>query len=172
MEGVTMRTCKYCGTELEFYGRFEGHNQFYCDFCDLFFPEHETCFDRKRKKYKPVAVDHSITLSVKEMLQTDTITLYYSLRATRKYWYQLKQILESLTKAQKNGAFNNDPEAKEQMRNIKHEYIQVTKQKFAIENIILERTGFLPKKITDEFLANITVEGHEYDEKPMYIYIK
>lgn len=167
-----MQTCKYCGTELEFLGRYEFQNQFHCDFCDLVFAEADTCCDRKRKKYKPIAIDSFITLTVQQMLVTDTITLFHSLKETRSYWFQIKSVLEGLSKKEKEGLFKNDPEAAATLKDLKNEFMQTTKQKFALENIILERTGFIPQKITEEFLINITIEGQDFDEKPMYIYIK
>lgn len=171
--GFAVRTCKYCGTELEYYGRFEDSNQYFCDFCDLLFPEEETSFDRKRKKNKPRVLNPSMTLSVKEMLKTDTITLFYSLKETNSFWYFLKTSLENFKQNLKKGNLDqNDPEITKQLKEMKHEYIQITKTKFAIENILRERTGFLPEKITEEFLAQITVEGEKFEEKPMYIYIK
>lgn len=167
-----MRTCKYCGTELEFMGRYSSENQFNCSFCDLMFPESETCLNRKRKKYSPAVIDESFFISVKEMLTTDTITLFHCLKATRSHWFQLKNMLEVFKKVQDDGLYKVDKEDNSTLKELKHEYIQVTKQKFALENVILERTGFIPKKITEEFLSNIVVEGQEFDEKPMYIYIK
>lgn len=166
-----MKTCKYCATELEYIGRLENENQFFCTFCDLAFPEYETCLDRKRKKFKPQYVDeNNISLTVKEMLEMDTINLFYALRATNKFWYSVKGGLEFFKKGIKLQKFS--PAEAAAFNEMKNEYNQITKQKFALENIILERTGFLPEKITDEFLLNLVNTGAQFDEKPMYIYIK
>lgn len=161
-----MRTCKYCGTELIFEGEFKEVKYFSCTFCEMDFTEEETSFDRKRKQFVPEYVDPSAVLTTKQMLKTDTITLFYSLRETNKMWFHYKSTLERYNKIEL------DEETKKMLHPIKDEYYKVTKQKFALENIILERTGFLPKKITEEFLNGLCSMGEVYNDKRMYIYIK
>lgn len=173
-----MVTCKYCGQELQFLGARDNETYFNCTFCDLVFPLSETSVDRKRKKSVPEYLEsHSIYQSTSQFLERDTITLYHVLQEIRAFWYSNKKLLENLKvqyseNALPNPASSDDEDIDDLRKQLKHEFIILTKKKFVVENIILERTGFLPDKITDDFLGSIIDQGREASKKPMYVYIK
>lgn len=172
-----MITCKYCGTELKFIGEKENERYFECDFCEQHFTLDETSSDRKRKMSVPQYIDADINLPISEFFKRDTITLFFSLKETRKYWYSVKNLLENLKVHYKDGEIPQAPEDenekfKKELNALKNEYTRLTKQKFVIENILLERAGFIPEKITDDFLNTICDSGEVASSKPMYIYIK
>lgn len=165
-----MITCKYCGQELIFLGQNE-ENYFHCDFCDLVFNLEETSVDRKRNISVPKFIDDvDYYLPVSILLKKDTITLFHTLKALRSFWFDIKSLLE---KAKIHYSNNELPSLKDEAHyKLKQNYIELTKRKFVIENILLERIGFLPDKITDEFLNSIYTLGEEASSRPMYVYIK
>lgn len=166
-----MITCKYCGQELIFLGQRDDDHFFHCDFCDLVFPLIETSVNRKRKMSVPEYIDDSnFYAPVKVLLEKDTITLLHILKELRSFWFQIKTVLEKTKNLYSDNELPNLDT--ENHYEVKKSYIDLTKRKFIIENILLERIGFLPEKITEEFLNSICHLGEEASSKPMYVYIK
>ncbi|MED3677071.1 MULTISPECIES: hypothetical protein [Bacillati] len=122
----------------------------------------------------PEFYDESYYVPTKDLLKRDTISLYHVLKDVKKAWYEVKKALENLRIYQQQESSltkpsNNDNDL---IKNLKQEFIDLSKRRFSIENIILERTGFLPEKITEEFLADIVDQGKKASKKPMFVYIK
>lgn len=166
-----MKTCKYCGTKLNFIGEYKDQYHFHCSYCDMTFNESETCENRKRKKAVPSYYEENYYRSTKELLEIDTISLFYLLRECRKDWYNTYSLLSKMMNLEENEIPNQEA-IDAAVKPLYSEYISLTKQKFIIENILIERTGFLPEKITEEFLNNLVIQGKSAEVKPMYIYIK
>jgi len=169
-----MITCKFCGTELQFVGEKEKETFFNCTHCDIVFPLADTSVDRKRKLSIPeYLVDADIYLPTKKLLERDTVTLYHILKETRSFWFNIKKLLESMKVHYKDNEIpQSDEGISDDLKSLKDEFKLLTKQKFVVENILLERTGFFPEKLTQEFLNDIEVQGVTASSKPMYIYIK
>ncbi|QII26930.1 hypothetical protein G3M81_22840 [Bacillus paralicheniformis] len=170
-----MITCKYCGQELKFVGEYEDLPYFNCSFCEIIFSLDETGVDRKRKMSVPNYYDDSYYVPTRELLKRDTISLYHVLKDVRKAWYDVKTALENLKVYQKEQE-SSLPKPQESdndlIKNLKREFIDLSKRRFSIENIILERTGYLPEKITEEFLNEIVEKGRKASNQPMFVYIK
>ncbi len=168
-----MITCKYCGQELRFVGEKDNEHYFNCSFCEIIFPLSETSVDRKRKMSVPEYYDESFYVPTKKLLERDTISLYHLLKDVRATWYSIKSLLEKLKAMDSENSLPKPSEVDDDtVKNLKREFIDLSKRKFAIENIILERTGYLPAKITEDFLSQIVEQGREASNKPMFVYIK
>lgn len=168
-----MITCKYCGQELRFVGEKNNEHYFNCSFCEIIFPLSETSVDRKRKMSVPEYYDESFYVPTKKLLERDTISLYHLLKDIRATWYSIKSLLEKLKAMDSENSLPKPSEVDDDtVKNLKREFIDLSKRKFAIENIILERTGYLPPKITEDFLSQIVEQGREASNKPMFVYIK
>lgn len=174
-------TCKYCGQELKFIGEHQDTLYFSCSYCDIEFELKETSSDRKRKMSVPEVYDGNYyNLTTKDFLQRDTITLFLYLKDIRADWFTQKSTLEGLQKMMGKGSSQydsvnlNKPTMVDDrmLKELKNNYIQLTKKKFVVENIILERTGFLPEKLTEDFLSDIIDQGRKASSKPMFVYIK
>lgn len=165
-----MRTCKYCGTNLYFLGEYEDKAHFHCSYCDLTFEIEETCVNRQRKKAVPDSYEVNYYRPTKELLKIGTIELFYLLKECRKDWYSIYQLLYKVTNINPNEILISVED--EQVKKLFEEYKTLTKQKFIIENIILERTGYVPEKLTTEFLDTLVNQGTIFSKKPMYIYIR
>lgn len=170
-----METCKYCAEELQFIGEHENEVHFLCSFCNLTFLLKDTSSNRKRKQSVPDYINPlPIFATTQEFLECDTVNLYYTLKEIRAFWYQIKSLLERTKGKLKDGQIPRASKEKpnKMLDELVKEYAVITKKKFVVENILLERTGYLPEKITEDFLNQIIEYGTKASEKPMYIYIK
>lgn len=160
-----MVTCKYCGTNLQYVGLYKDIAYFYCDFCDLIFDVTEISENRRRKYRVPLIYDPNVFQPTKNLLKYNALELMFMLKECNLWWYSLKRALEHIY---------SDPTAKHdnEVKMIYEEYVTITKHKFVLENLILEKAGFLPDKITEDFLAEMQEYGKKYENRPMYIYIK
>ncbi|MED5094543.1 hypothetical protein [Bacillus safensis] len=163
-----MITCKYCGQALDFIGEFEAETYFNCSFCKIVFPFSETSVDRKRKNSVPSFYENNYYVPTKELLKRNTISLYYVLKDIRSAWYQLRISLDNLKKALKETDKETDKKSIEELMNeLNDEFIDLSKRRCSVENIILERTGFFPEKITEQFLCELIEQGIKASQKPM-----
>ncbi|MBU8732529.1 hypothetical protein KM915_20995 [Cytobacillus oceanisediminis] len=166
-----MKTCKYCGTTLYFLGEYQNKLHFHCSYCDLSFGIDETCENRKRKQSVPEYYNQGYYKSTKELLSINTVELFHMLKECRSDWYNTFSILSRLMNLDEN-EIPDKQEMDQAVKPLYDEYVKLTKQKFIIENILLEKAGFVPEKITEDFLSMIVSEGRNSSNKPMYIYIK
>ena len=163
-----MNTCKYCGQLLKAIGTKENIPYFSCSFCEMEFSVEETCIDRQRISVIPALLeDSNIYQTTQQFLERDTITLYHVLKEIRSFWYNLKTLLESAKKQ-----MAGDAVLESAITNMTEEYKLLTKKKFVVENIILERTGFFPEKLTEEFLDSVINQALIASSKKMTVYLK
>ncbi|MEK5105022.1 hypothetical protein MKX83_24075 [Cytobacillus sp. FSL M8-0252] len=167
-----MITCKYCGQEVKFIGESDNLCYFDCTFCELIFPLDETSVDRKRKLSVPKYYDYTYYVPTKHLLERDTITLYHLLKDVRESWYSIKKALENLKLIEDENILSKPKDDEDDLiKQLKREFIDLSKRRYIIENILLERTGYFPPKITQEFLNNIIEQGRIASNKPMFVYI-
>lgn len=166
-----MKTCKYCGSFLYFIGEFENTIHFHCNYCDLTFNIEETCENKKRKNLVPEDYEINFYKTTKELLQLNTIKLFYLLKVCRASWYETLQRINFLTQEESLNSLTKE-DIEQLIKPYYIEYEKITKQKFIIENILCEKAGFVPEKITDDFLSSIVEEGKKTVLKPMNIYVK
>ncbi|MEB6550217.1 hypothetical protein MXL46_14065 [Heyndrickxia sporothermodurans] len=167
-----MKTCKYCGTTLNFIGEYNNNIHFHCPYCDITFEIDQTCENRKRKPAIPESyANYGYYKNTKELLKENTISLFHLLKDCRRDWYSVFTLLSQSMNVKEN-EFPNEVDLEKYIQPLYEEYVLLTKQKFIIENILLEKAGFIPEKITEEFLSTIISDGKKLSGKPMYIYIK
>lgn len=161
-----MRTCKYCASPLKFIGE-KDKQYFYCSHCELPFEVSDTCMNQKRLSPIPEVIDDMAYLSksTKELLKEKTITLFYYLKACRSDWYHLKETLDRIYD------IRNKEDVSDLYKSLYEEYDKLTKKRFVLENILLERNGYVPKKLTNDFLDQLISDGSFFGQKSMYIYI-
>lgn len=138
-----MKTCKYCGnnlTELK-------DNKYFCNFCELEFLKSETEEDGSRPKQSvfelPIIEDPKelTQRSTTDLLNEKTVTLYYLLRSARK-------LKDEFYKSENF-----------EMTALMH------KKAMVIENILLEKEGKYPKRITNSLLKQKRQSIQEFEEK-------
>nr|AKO69706.1 hypothetical protein [Aeromonas sp. Ne-1] len=166
-----MKTCKYCGSSLYFIGELEGSIHFHCNYCELTFNIEETCENKRRKNVVPEDYDTNFYKTTKELLELNTIKLFYLLRECRASWYETLQRINFLTQEESLSSLTQE-QIDTYIKPYYEEYEKITKQKFIIENILCEKAGFVPEKITEEFLLTVVDQGRKTVLKPMNIYVK
>jgi hypothetical protein len=168
---ILLITCKYCGTELKALSKSDPNTRYHCNYCDLSFEKTDTCKDRERINPIPEVYDMNFYRTTQELLNENTVILFHTLAECRKSWYNNFTLLQQLKSLEPSDVEDYESLSK-QIKSLYNEYIKLTKQKFIIENILLEKAGFVPDKLTEEFLSNLLIQSKEISEKPMYIYIK
>lgn len=136
-----METCAYCGTEV---------NERYCSFCEMELTERYILQDGKRLKN---SIDHypdmqRIFLSTPELLELETIELLCLLKHAREYRAQVYKLRLLTHEAEAQGGSVEEI----QMQSYS-DYADATRKAWVIENIIKDRIGYYPQKITDNFLS-------------------
>lgn len=162
-----MITCKYCGTELK--TDKQNNTLYFCNYCDLSFEMKDTCLDRKRVDPIPHIYELDFYKPTKKLLKENTVILFHILAECRAAWYANYSLMMKLKSLEPEQV---DEELTKKIKALYNEYIKITKQKFIIENILLEKAGFVPTKLTKEFLGGLLDQSKAISEKPMYIYVK
>jgi hypothetical protein len=155
-----MKTCAYCGTELE---------GSYCPYCELVLSEKYINEDGKRVSNRIEAYpDESMLFkSTRELMTLETIELLYLLRYAREHRSMVYHMRINVNKAAAEG---NDMSEYDQVSY--KEYEQATRKVWSIENMIKDRIGYYPQKITEQFLASYLERIERSEVKPMKIYKK
>lgn len=148
--------CPYCGTEakVNHTGVLEEAN---CNFCGGILVDEDTgypklCtikgerFEFHKIKYN-VFIDHvEQTVSILKTYHTfDLYLLLKEVRSMRSDTYYALQLF--------NKASQVENEYQEVAKNQGKDYEYWTRRKFVIENILIERQGYFPEKITDKVLG-------------------
>lgn len=164
-----MKTCKYCGTNLYYKGKEQDQNIFHCNFCDLDFHVRDTSSNKKRKTAIPQSYNTDYYISTQDMLKKNTIELFLTLKECRAHWYQAKTTFEGLVAVQHTLT-------PEQMRDVyvpfSKEFEILTKKKFTLENILIEKVGYIPQAISNEFIGKLLEHSERSTQSGMDIFIK
>src|SRR5699024_2011304 len=136
-----MNTCGYCGSNLQ---------DRYCSFCEMELTNRYILEDGKRLDtsidFFPEKQD--IFKNTKELLELETIELLCLLRHAREYRSEIYKLRILTHRAKEQGGDMKDIEASSY-----NDYEEATKKVRVIENIILDRVGYYPQKVTENLLA-------------------
>ncbi|WP_163531435.1 hypothetical protein [Halobacillus ihumii] len=134
-----MKTCAYCGSEIE---------RNYCFYCQMELESHYILENGKRlaNNIQHLPSEQDIFLSTKDLKQRETIELLCLLKYARKHRTEVYNWRFLTNKA-------HEVEQVEEMKeNSYKEYENATRKVWVIENILKERMGYYPKSITEEFI--------------------
>ncbi|MED1205608.1 hypothetical protein [Heyndrickxia acidicola] len=156
-----MKTCPYCGS-----GVSEKAGVAYCGFCSMkgFQPVEEG--QRQSRYEKKKIIDHDdIKKSTPELMTYHTVDLLKLLKLLREerraFFSQLSMI--------KKGA-SQLPEYKPLEVQTGNDYENLTRKTWIVENILNDRIGYIPNKITDQLLLTISNRmENDRNRKPMII---
>lgn len=155
-----MKTCAYCGSELE---------SKLCDYCQLELEGNYILEDGKRIES---IIDHfpdqsGIFQNTKELLQLKTIELLCLLQHARKYRAETYKLRLLRHQAEKQQGMN---EAVEQIEKTSYnEYENATRKVWVLENIIKDRIGYYPQKVTENFISMYAERIKKSEKKIMKI---
>ncbi|GGJ57351.1 hypothetical protein [Virgibacillus salexigens] len=152
-----MKTCAYCATELK---------TDYCPFCEMELSECYILKDGERLKndipYFPEQRD--IFKSTKELLDLETLELLCLLRHARNYRTEVYKLRILTHRATEQGGDMTEIEASSYS-----DYEEATRKMWVIENIIKDRMGYYPKKVTEKFLSLYLQRIEESQTKEMFM---
>lgn len=156
-------TCPYCGSELE-----KRQEKYYCDFCVMILgPEQvQRNHERISVRIRDFALDVYLDKTTPELMIYSTYELLCLLKYARTERTNIYQLMNTFYKARQLDGTNDFLESEEYSG---QEYEKITRKMFVIENLIRQRLGFVPHRITDAYLAKY-LEGMKKDKfNPMII---
>lgn len=156
-----MKTCGYCGSAVE-----RRANMYYCTFCDMELFLEDVQEDGQRK---PISMTVGATLagaerSTPELMELDSYYLTELLTLVRS---QRKQVYNSLRIVNRGAALS--PAFGQAQKQGGENYHYWTRKAWVIENILRERAGFYPAKITEDYLDRMRQQIDKGNETPMLI---
>jgi hypothetical protein len=160
-------TCSYCGTELHATGI-----SVVCSFCKARYSDIKNAsidFQRSTKhSIKGYVTSEDVERPVEELEEYHTLDLLLSLRfarAERSQAYYLVRLY--------NKALDEMPEDAENINIVAEQAIEMytnwTRRAWIIENILTDRMGYFPERISDEMLEKVKVNSEKAFSKPMKI---
>jgi len=155
-----MITCSYCAKELELMQNGPYINHAYCDLCQVVLgPDSEYGMyaengERAAKKRLPMVTVEWASKPLPELMKLHTVDLIHLLRLAREERASVYNLLRVFNRAIKEGENQFENIAEEQGR----DYELATRLCWRIENVLIERIGYFPEKITDEFY-------HRYEDR-------
>lgn len=157
-----MNTCPYCGSKVESFGK-----KFSCLFCEMILDKNDLQQNGKRKELIPASQPayEDLQRSTSELMKMNIVELLFLLkfaRAERSLIYgQRRTILQAMN----DGA----EEFKEGEQYTFKEYEHLTRKCFVLENLIRERIGYIPAKLTEDYIQNFVDRMSESAKKEMRI---
>lgn len=163
-------TCPYCGTELE-QDKVPFFEHVKCIFCDIYlgpdsmYGMYAENGKRARKERLDFVVVEEIKKPLRELLKLHTADLLQLLKLARTERAAIYNQLRIFNKAEEHNITGYEEVTKEQGA----EYETWTKYCRRIENILIERLGYYPEKITENLLAAYEEKCKKFKNKSMEI---
>lgn len=155
-----MQTCAYCGSGVELVG-----NGLYCSFCDMEVYQDDVQENGMRR---PILAEEAVFLSAAErptheIMEKDSYYLTLLLRLVRNERKRTYNLLRVVNK----GAALQPEQFKAGQDEGGKNYRYWTRKAWIIENILRDRSGYYPVKITDNMLNSIIEQVQTSNQKPM-----
>lgn len=162
MEGNEKCTCPYCGSEVM------QLNDYYCDFCTMNIPETLVMKNHERLpvRIREFALDTHLEKSTPELMALSTFELLNLLKYARN---ERTFLYRNMTAFYKAGKQVQTDEYVEFEQYSGQEYKKMTRKMFVLENIICQRMGYVPHRITDTYLENYLTQIQKAKRNPMII---
>ncbi|WP_017815207.1 hypothetical protein [Paenibacillus shenyangensis] len=148
-----MHTCGYCGTEVQV-----KVNMAYCSFCEMDLWEEDITEDGQRRE---LVVQKAVLLIdakrptpyLMEQSAFSLIKLLKLVRAERKRLYEMSRLFRKGNEV--GGGFT------EQQQVVNEDYELFCRKAWAIENILRDKMGVFPARITDDMLEKMLEQMHK-----------
>lgn len=159
-----MKTCPYCGSNVE---KMNQH-QYYCDFCEMQLDAISVKENSERLdvRVREFAADHYIDKTTPELMIFSTFELLYLLKSIRKERSDMYHHMHVFHRA---GEQENTNEFKELENETGNDYMYLSKKMFVVENIIRQRLGYVPTRITENYLVKYLENIKNDKKRPMII---
>lgn len=158
-----MKTCAYCGSLVQLID----HTEYDCSFCRMKLTDEDVLENGKRKNHLPASQPSlsDLNKSTPELMCFSTVELLFLLKFARKERADIYKQRYIFIRAMKEGA-DEFTEAEEYTF---REYEKTTRKCFVLENLIRERLGYYPAKLTDSYIQTLVVRMEESAKKDMVI---
>jgi hypothetical protein len=157
-----MKTCLYCGSKVESY-----QQHYYCDFCEMKIDRIDVQEDGKRKNLLPASQPtlEDLQKSTPELMRFSIVELLFLLKFARHERSSIYNQRYTFIQALKQG----ENQFKEGEQYTFKEYEFYTRKCFVLENLIRERIGYYPAKLTDSYIQTLAQKMDESTNKQMTI---
>lgn len=157
-----MLTCGFCASEIK--------NQ-YCAFCEMNLKEKHIMKDGERfdqtKRFWGYPDAAEIHRSTPELMQLETIELLCLLREARSFRAECYKLRLLRHQAEEQTGITESVQSIDE--HSFNEYERATRKVWVIENIIKDRLGYFPQKVTKNFLNMYLERMEESEQKKMFI---
>ncbi|ASV70175.1 MULTISPECIES: hypothetical protein [Cytobacillus] len=152
-----MLTCAYCATEL---------SSKYCPFCEMELKDYQISKNGNRMSntIDSIPAEVEIFKDTKTLMEKETIELLFLLRYARKHRSDVYNLRINVHRATEQGN-----EMQEYNAASYSDYEEATRKVWVIENIIKERIGYFPSKVTEKFIYIYLDRINQSNEKKMKI---
>lgn len=158
-----MKTCPYCGSNIEMVNQ----QVYYCEFCCMNLDAIIVKENRERLdvRFRDVVLDTYIDKPTPELMVFSTFELLYLLKMIRKERNDLFHYMHVFHQAGQEGS----TAFKEDEKETGMDYMYYTKKAFVVENIIRTRLGYVPARITENYLVRYLENIKNDKTSPMTI---
>ncbi|MDN4075453.1 hypothetical protein [Fictibacillus terranigra] len=158
-----MKTCAYCGSQVTY----KHSGDCYCSFCEMQLKLEDVQENGQRKNLLPACQPSlsDLNKTTPELMLLSTVELLCLLKFARKERADIYQKRYVFIQAMKQGA----KEFSEAEHYTFIEYERATRKCFVVENLVRERIGYYPTKLTDSYIQTLAVRMEESAKKDMVI---
>jgi hypothetical protein len=158
-----MKTCPYCGSKV---AKIDVY-YCYCSFCVIELQYKDVQENGERKNLLPDSQPSlsDLNKSTPELMCFSTVELLFLLKFARQERSFIYKQRHTFIQALKQG----ESEFKEAEQYTFEEYELYTRKCFVLENLIRERIGYIPVKLTDSYIQTLAFKMEESAKKPMII---
>ncbi|TCP24464.1 hypothetical protein EV207_12524 [Scopulibacillus darangshiensis] len=155
-----MKTCAYCCSELQ---------EKYCPFCDMVLAEKYVMENGERLSHSIswYPEEHNIYKSTKDLLKLETIELICLLKHARAYRGQAYELRRLRHKSELKVGMNEEVESIAKASY--EEYEMATRKVWVLENILRERIGYFPYRISEKYIQGYLEHIERSEKKQMVI---
>lgn len=159
-------TCPYCGSILEREQLYK-KDKVLCEFCEIFvIPSVNGTRKERYRRMESVDYDH-IRMNTAQIMEMHTYDLLLLLQLIRD---QKRDYYNSVCTMKKVNSKIQNPEYKETEIEAGNQYEMMKRKNFVVENILRDRMGYIPKKVTQKLLLSFQERCRDgYNNKPMLI---
>ena len=154
-------TCPYCGSKL-----IQQVEQYYCDFCVMELSPDQVQLNHERisVRVRDYALDVYLDKTTPELMRYSTFELLNLLKYARSERANIYKLMDTFYKARIELKNNNYKEEEDYSRK---EYEKITRKMFVVENLLRQRLGYVPHKITNDYLFRFLEDMKKDKQTPM-----
>ncbi|MFT3657311.1 MULTISPECIES: hypothetical protein [Bacillus] len=157
-----MKTCTYCGSPVVK----EKNNQFYCTFCSMFIRNVQEDGNRIQVSFNEDPSEDDLKKTTPEIMVMSTVDMLFLLKLARKIRSSKYQELSAANAAASN------PDTSNEVTLARKDYEYFTKKMYTLENIIMQRIGFIPDRLDKKFFSTYVdnVRNGKKNKEPMRVF--